>query len=124
MGHHARHGNLWRRKARGLAAAALASLAMLGTAAAAELPAAIEALIPAAKKEATATVYGQTMNPEEAALLSQGMSEFYGFPVKLNMIAGLHPQKAAELIQQSKFGVPSGIDIFWTSASAEPSSAA
>jgi iron(III) transport system substrate-binding protein len=96
-------------------AAALLMAAFATMAAARDLPPGVAALMPAAKAEGyTATVYGQTLNPQQVAEFNKRISAFYAVPMKLTMIGGLHPQKASEIIQGSKMGAQSGIDIFWT----------
>jgi len=101
-----------------LAAAAVAAL-FAGSAAAqgtaGKLPEGVAALLPAAKAEGfAATVYGQTLNPQQVGEFNKRISAFYGVPIKLTMISGLHPQKATEVVQSMKMGAESGIDIFWT----------
>ena len=62
----------------------------------------------------TAVIYGQSLDPRQISEFSARVSAYFGVPIKLDMISGLHPQKAAEVVQASKMGVKSGIDIFWT----------
>ncbi len=79
------------------------------------LPAAAAALLPQAKAEgATAVLYGSDLDPTQTAAISKAVSAFYGAPFDIKFITGLHPQKAAEVVQGAKMGVESGIDIFWT----------
>ena len=81
-----------------------------------DLPPNIQALIVAAKSEGGLTVFGQTVNPDQERAFAKAVSDFYGFDIKLRLVSGLHPQKVAEVIQATKQGVPSGLDVFWTSA--------
>ena len=95
--------------------AALFAVSLAGQAMAADLPPQIAKLIPEAKSEgATATVYGLSIDPSETKGYDAALSKFYGFPIHMNFVTGLHPQKAAQLIQQAKHGVPSGLDVFNT----------
>lgn len=79
-------------------------------------PPAIAELIPAAKKEASVTVYGQSLDPQQIQAINKALNAFYGFDAKLEIISGMHPVKAAELIQGAKMGAKSGIDVFWTAS--------
>lgn len=100
------------------AAIALFGLALVGTphiAAARDLPAAVKALVAGAKKEGQVKIYGRTLAPAQVRAFSKAISDFYGFPIKLNMSGGLHTAKAAELALALKKGAPTGIDVFWTS---------
>ena len=96
-------------------AAILAALVAVSPLAAAELPASVKALIPAAKKESSVLVYGRTLNPGQVRGFRKAISAFYGFPIKLKMVGGLHTHKAAEIKLAVKNGVPAGVDVFWTS---------
>lgn len=79
------------------------------------LPPGVAAVVQAAKAEGyTGTIYGQSLNPEQIADFSKRISAYYGVPIDLKMISGLHPQKAAQVVQGAKMGAESGIDIFWT----------
>ncbi|HEX4194817.1 MAG TPA: hypothetical protein VHY80_17045, partial [Stellaceae bacterium] len=79
------------------------------------LPDGVKALLAPAKAEgATAVLYGADIDPTQAASLSQAMGAFYGASFDIKFISGLHPQKAAEIVQGAKMGVESGLDIFWT----------
>jgi ABC-type Fe3+ transport system substrate-binding protein len=79
------------------------------------LPDGVQALLAPAKAEGgTAVLYGADIDPTQAASLSKAMGEFYGASFDLKFISGLHPQKAAEIVQGAKMGVESGLDIFWT----------
>jgi iron(III) transport system substrate-binding protein len=105
----------------GLIAIALVASAWFGPSAnaqdrAAQLPAPIRALLDGAKKEGTAVIFGQSLNPTQIQQYSDAVSEFYGFKIQLTMISGMHPVKASELAQAMKQGVPSGIDVFWTAS--------
>ena len=105
------------RNRRLLCVAALLALVLASATvvAAQELPAAVKALMPQAKAEgATAVVYGSDLDPTQAAAMSNAMSEFYGTSFDIKFVSGLHPQKAAEVVQGAKMGVDSGLDIFWT----------
>ncbi|HLQ33092.1 MAG TPA: ABC transporter substrate-binding protein [Chloroflexota bacterium] len=97
-------------------AAPAASSSGAGGQASVSLPQAVAALVPDAKKEGTASIFGQTVDPQQVKAFEQAVSEFYGFAVKLEMVSGLHPTKAAEVVQTTKQGVPSGIDLFWTAS--------
>ncbi len=82
---------------------------------ASNLPDGVKALLAPAKTEgATAVLYGADIDPTQAAALSKAMGEFYGASFDIKFISGLHPQKAAEIVQGAKMGVESGLDIFWT----------
>lgn len=80
------------------------------------LPAKVAAFIPEAKQEGELVIFGQSLNPSQAQAVSQGFSAFYGFPIKLSLVTGLHVAKTAEVVDAAKHGVPSGLDIFWTTA--------
>ena len=82
----------------------------------AELPPQIAALIPEAKKEGEATIFGITLNPSQVDGFSKAMSAFYGFPIKLNMFGALHVAKTVEVVEAVRNGVPSGMDVFWSTA--------
>src|SRR5260221_14796393 len=91
---------------------ALALGACLGSACAQDLPAPVRALIDGAQKEGSAVIFGQSVNPTQVQQFSDAISAFYGFKINLNIISGMHPVKASELVQAMKQGVPSGIDVF------------
>jgi len=99
--------------------APLAGAAMLAAAAtgapAADLPTAVQALVPAAKAEGELFVYGRTLPPPAVKAYSKRLNAFYGFPIDLKMAGGLHTAKAAEITLAVKNGAPTGIDVFWTS---------
>jgi iron(III) transport system substrate-binding protein len=104
-----------------LVAAALTASACLGTGASAQeradgLPEPVRLLLDGAKKEGTAVIFGQSLNPTQVQQFSDAVSAFYGFKIGLTIISGMHPVKAAELVQAMKQGVPSGIDVFWTAS--------
>lgn len=101
----------------GAALVSLASVALLGAghASAADLPAGVKALIPAAKKEGEVRVYGRTLKPSQVKAFSKAISDFYGFPIKLNLAGGSHTAKSAEIALAVKKGAPTGIDVFWSS---------
>lgn len=80
------------------------------------LPAQISALLPAAKREGAVTVYGQSLDPQQIQAINRALNAFYGINVDLKIISGLHPQKAAELVQGARMGAKSGIDVFWTAS--------
>ena len=93
------------------------ALAFLGgTAFAADLPASVKKLIPAAVKEGEATVFGTTMNPRQVGMMNKGFNAFYGTSIKLNQIGGRHTRKRVEVIRALKNNVPTGLDIFWTTS--------
>lgn len=111
-------GRLARRAA--LAAAALVLLCTTGAVAqqpgGRKLPPAIEALTAAARQEGEVVIFGVTLNPSQVDTLAKAISAFYGFPIKLNMIAGLHVQKSVEVVEAVRNGAPSGMDVFWSTA--------
>lgn len=79
------------------------------------LPVAVRALLPQAKAEgATATLYAGDFDPTQTAAISKAVGDFYGMPFDIRFVSGLHPQKAAEIVQGAKMGVASGLDVFWT----------
>ncbi len=86
-----------------------------GIAGAAELPASVKALIAGAKKEGEVNIFGRTLKPSAIRAFNKRINAFYGFDVKLNMAGGFHTSKAAEIQLAVKKGVPTGIDVFWTS---------
>ena len=96
------------------------ALALLGgtatTAQAADLPAAVKKLIPVAQKEGTGTIFGTTMNPRKVATINKSFNAFYGTKIKLNQIGGRHTRKRVEVARALKNGVPTGLDLFWTSS--------
>ena len=96
------------------------ALALLGgavaTALAADLPASVKKLIPAAVKEGEATVFGTTMNPRQVKMMNTGFNAFYGTKIKLNQIGGRHTRKREEVKRALKNKVPTGLDLFWTSS--------
>ena len=104
-----------------LAALALLGVVLAGASAAAQtaknLPAGAQALIGPAKAEGELLIYGIAVNPDENAAFTKAFNAYYGLNAKTRILTGMHPQKAAEVIQQTKQSVPSGIDIFWTAAS-------
>jgi iron(III) transport system substrate-binding protein len=88
----------------------------LAAQAAKELPPNVAALIPAAKQEGELVVFGTTMPPRDLESLSKSISAFYGFPIKLTITGALHSVKAPQVVNAVRRGVPSGVDVFWTSA--------
>jgi iron(III) transport system permease protein len=112
-------GSMTARLRRQLSAAVIATLAVtcIASVAMAQASEKAKALFDAAKREGGATIYGISLVPDQVAVFERGFQDFFGFPVKLNMTTGLHPAKAAELVQGAKLGVPSGVDIFWTTSS-------
>ena len=96
------------------------ALALLGgvsaTALAADLPASVKKLIPAAVKEGEATIFGTTMNPRKVATINKSFNSFYGTNIKLYQIGGRHTRKRVEVARALKNGVPTGLDLFWTSS--------
>jgi ABC-type Fe3+ transport system substrate-binding protein len=96
---------------------AVTCVASAGFAANPAFPPAIRTLLSQAQAEGdTATVFGPSFDPQQAADLSKRMSAFYGVPITMTMTSGLHPVKLGEILQSSKLGVKSGIDVFWTGA--------
>lgn len=83
---------------------------------AADISAEVKALIPAAQKEGKATIFGTTLNPRQVKAFNKSFNAFYGTKIKLNQIGGRHTRKSAEVVQAIKKGVPSGLDVFWTSS--------
>lgn len=96
------------------------ALALIGSVAAsaiaADLPASVKKLIPAAVKEGEATVFGTTMNPRQVKMMNDGFNSFYGTKIKLNQVGGRHTRKRVEVIRALKANVPTGLDLFWTSS--------
>lgn len=86
------------------------------TALAADLPASVKKLVPAAVKEGEATVFGTTMNPRQVKMMNTGFNSFYGTSIRLNQIGGRHTRKRVEVIRALKNNVPTGLDLFWTSS--------
>jgi iron(III) transport system substrate-binding protein len=83
---------------------------------AADMPASVKKLIPAAVTEGEATVFGTTMNPRQVKMMNKGFNSFYGTKIKLNQIGGRHTRKRVEVIRALKNNVPTGLDLFWTSS--------
>src|SRR6185312_4628159 len=89
------------RGAIGAVLAVAALIALPSTAVRAQdLPAAIKALIPAAKKEGTLSLFGYTSNPRQYAALRAAISTFYGFTININFSRSNH--------------VPTNLDVFWS----------
>ncbi len=80
-------------------------------------PAGVQAAVEDARREGKLVVYGQTSDPSQQERIRQGFRDFYGFDLDIDMVSGLHPQKAAELTAAMRQGVASGIDLFWTDLS-------
>ena len=97
---------------------ALTAAAFVGVTAvqAAGIPASVKALIPAAQKESGATIFGTTLNPRQIKAFNKSFNAFYGTKIKLNQIGGRHTSKFGEVVHAIKKGVPSGLDVFWTSS--------
>lgn len=112
----ARRGVCWgRRNAIGAVLAVAALIAVPSTAVRAQdLPAAIKALIPAAKKEGTLSLFGYTSNPRQEAALRAAISKFYGFTININFSRGNHVQETAQLVQAVRNHVPTNLDVFWS----------
>lgn len=98
-----------------LAVGAAMLMALPNGAGAANLPDGVKKLIPAAKKEGSLTVFGRSVTPPQNAAFKKAISAFYGFPIDLKMMGGLHTQKMAQVIKTIKAGAPTGLDLFWTS---------
>jgi iron(III) transport system substrate-binding protein len=81
------------------------------------LPTKVQTLLNDAKKEKEVVFFGLTATPQDVEKFENALSEFYGFPIKMTMLAGFHPQKIGEIISASKSGVPSGIDAFVSATS-------
>ena len=79
------------------------------------LPENVKKLVPGAKKESQLVVFGRSVTPVQNAAFQKAISEFYGFPIKLKMMGGLHTAKSSEIIKTVKAGAPTGLDLFWTS---------
>ncbi len=86
------------------------------TALAADFPASVKKLIPAAVKEGEGTVFGTTMNPRQVKMMNNGFNSFYGTKIKLNQVGGRHTRKRVEVARALKNNVPTGLDLFWTSS--------
>jgi len=93
----------------------VAGALLFGQASAADLPAAVKALIADAKKEGEVSIYGRTLKPTQISEFNKRLNKFYGIDVKLHMAGGFHTAKAAEIQLAVKKGAPTGIDVFWTS---------
>lgn len=86
------------------------------TSLAADFPASVKKLIPAAVKEGEGTVFGTTMNPRQVKMMNNGFNSFYGTKIKLNQVGGRHTRKRVEVARALKNNVPTGLDLFWTSS--------
>ena len=86
------------------------------TALAADFPASVKKLIPAAVKEGEGTVFGTTMNPRQVKMMNNGFNSYYGTKIKLNQVGGRHTRKRVEVARALKNNVPTGLDLFWTSS--------
>ena len=104
----------------GLRIGALAALCAIGAAVngthAANLPESVKALLPAAKAEGKALVWGITLNARQVASMNKGFNGFYGTNIKILHYGGSHGRKAGEIARAYRAGVPTGVDIFWTAA--------
>ncbi|HZU06409.1 MAG TPA: ABC transporter substrate-binding protein [Chloroflexota bacterium] len=83
----------------------------------AALPPGVQAAVEGARREGRVVVFGQTSDPAQEERVRRGFREFYGFDLAIELVSGLHPQKAAELTAAARQGVASGIDLFWTDLS-------
>ncbi len=79
------------------------------------LPRALAALVDQARREGRAVIYGVASTPAEEEAIERAFADYYGFGLDLSFETGLHPQKVAELVNLGRSGVPSGIDLFWSS---------
>ncbi len=104
----------------GLRIGTLAALCAIGAAVngthAANLPESVKALLPAAKAEGKALVWGITLNARQVASMNKGFNGFYGTNIKILHYGGSHGRKAGEIARAYRAGVPTGVDIFWTAA--------
>lgn len=80
---------------------------------AATLPDSIAALIPAAKTEPEAVLFGLSIPADKAAGFKAALDAFFGFPLNVQFQGGLGPQKAAEIAQMVSRGVPAGVDVIY-----------
>jgi iron(III) transport system substrate-binding protein len=83
-------------------------------------PAGIQAIIEAAKQEEKVVHFGLSADPSQTKELEEALKQYYGFEIKVEMLSGFHPQKASEIISAAKSGVPSGIDLFFSSVTTIP----
>ena len=102
----------------GLGLIALAG-ALLGAAAAvpaiaADLPASVKALVPAAQKQGSLLVWGTTLNPRQISAMSKAFNGYYGTTIELTHKGGRQDIKARHMAFAFKQGVPTGVDVFWT----------
>ena len=95
-------------------AAALSFVFATGSAMAADLPASVKALMPAAEKQGSLLVWGTTLNPRQIAAMKKDFNAYYGTSIDLNHKGGRQDIKAKQMAFAFKKGVPTGVDVFWT----------
>jgi iron(III) transport system substrate-binding protein len=84
---------------------------------ASKFPPAIEKLLPQAKAEGEVSLFTGSVkvSPQDAERFSQAFSNYYGFPLKVEMASlGSHPQSVQRLMQEAKAGVTPVVDVFNT----------
>jgi len=79
----------------------------------AKLPEPVAALIDKARSEPEAVIFGLSIPADRSSQLRQALDDFYGFPLKVQFLGGLGPQKAAEVAQLVSRGVPAKVDCFY-----------
>ncbi len=95
-------------------AAALSFVFATGSAMAADLPASVKALVPAAEKQGSLLVWGTTLNPRQIAAMKKDFNAYYGTSIDLTHKGGRQDIKAKQMAFAFKKGVPTGVDVFWT----------
>lgn len=98
----------------GLTGVALAFAPRGATAAAPNLPAAVQNLISVAKNESALSVFGYTSDPRQEDGFRAAIGKFYGFPFRINFSQGNHVQETAEIVEAVRNHVPTGLDVFWS----------
>lgn len=96
-----------------LVGAVLGGLAA-GSATAADLPASVKALIPAAEEEGKLLVWGTTLNPRQIADMKKAFNAYYGTDIDLTHQGGRQDIKAQQMALAFKNGAPTGVDVFWS----------
>lgn len=81
---------------------------------AADLPASIKSLVPAAEKQGSLLVWGTTLNPRQIASMKKAFNAYYGTSIDLTHKGGRQDIKAKQMAFAFKQGVPTGVDVFWT----------
>ena len=95
-------------------AGALLCAVTVVSARAADLPAAVMALVPVAQKEGSLLVWGTTLNPRQIAAMSKDFNGYYGTGIELTHKGGRQDIKAKQMAFAFKQGVPTGADVFWS----------